>query len=91
MAPVSVFSQIKREKAKVETNRTIAKIHVSCNAARTVTREMVKKQRGEYHPVTSNGSDTLLGCVLVIHMQQVDDFWFEDTQGQKILAGFSFF
>lgn len=44
------------------------------------------KDSGAYDPISSNGSNTLLGCELVVHMEQVEEFWFEDVNGQKIIA-----
>jgi hypothetical protein len=55
---------IKQDKSKIEKTRTIAKIHVSWETARKITRGFVEKYLGDYDPVFSNGRDMLLGCKL---------------------------
>jgi hypothetical protein len=84
---VTILSHMKNEKAKIERTRTIARIHLSFDAARKIGREFVEKHPDDYDSVTSNGSTTLLGCELEVHMHQVDDFIFEDTNGRKIHVG----
>lgn len=77
---------IKQDKSEIEKTRTIAKIHMSFDAARKLPLQFVEKHGADYDPVSSNGSNTLLGCELVIHFEQMEDFWFEDVNGQKIMA-----
>jgi hypothetical protein len=83
---MTIIGSIKQIKSQIENHRTITKIHLSWDAARAIQLEFVEKHGSDYDPVSSNGSSTLLGCEMVIHVEQVEAFLLEDANGQKIRA-----
>ena len=83
---MKLYQALKRNKEAVERSRTIAKIHISDAVYRAIVKEPVMEALIE-------GDDSqrrLLGCQLEVHLHQVDEYWFEDVNGQGIDADFSF-
>ena len=78
---MKLLQQIKNDKAQIEETRNLVKIHLSWAAHRGMMR---KGPSSDYDEETSDFQNTLLGCQFEIHLHQVDDYWFEDVNGQRI-------
>ena len=76
---MKLIQLIKRDKARIEQTRTIAKIHISGAAYHSLLKD---PPLGDYNAE----HNTLLGCPLVIHTGQVAAYWFEDVNGQRVEA-----
>jgi hypothetical protein len=78
---MKLIDQIKQDLAELQRNRTSVKIHLSWDAAKKLTMDPPWK---DIDLVTSNLSDTLLGCALETHIDQAQAYVFEDVHGRQI-------